>query len=106
MKLSGGERQRIGIARAILKNPDLYIFDEATSSLDAHTERVIQQHIFDIAKHKTLLIITHRFSTVTRCNRILVMQAGEIVEQGTHQNLLEENGHYASLWSSQNGSKV
>lgn len=106
MKLSGGERQRIGIARAILKNPDLYIFDEATSSLDAHTERAIQQHIFAITKSKTLLIIAHRLSTVTRCDRILVMQAGKIVEQGTHQSLLEGNGYYASLWKAQHGPKA
>jgi ATP-binding cassette subfamily B protein len=101
MKLSGGERQRIGIARAILKNPDLYIFDEATSALDTHTERAIQQQIFAITKNKTLLIIAHRLSTVISCDRILVMQAGKIVEQGTHQALLRSNGHYASLWKAQ-----
>lgn len=106
MKLSGGERQRIGIARAILKNPDLYIFDEATSSLDAHTEQTIQQQIFAIAKHKTLLIIAHRLSTVINCDRILVLHAGKIVEQGTHQSLLAGNGHYASLWKAQHGPKA
>lgn len=105
MKLSGGERQRVGIARAILKNPDLYIFDEATSSLDTQTEKEIQKNLFGISKGKTALMIAHRLSTVVDCDRILVMQAGEIVEQGTHEALLQIGGLYASLWKAQSGKE-
>lgn len=105
MKLSGGERQRVGIARAILKNPDLYIFDEATSSLDTKTEKEIQQNLLEISADKTALIIAHRLSTVVDCDRILVMHAGEVVEQGTHDELLKVGGLYASLWKAQSGGK-
>jgi ATP-binding cassette subfamily B protein len=105
MKLSGGERQRVGIARAILKNPDLYIFDEATSSLDTKTEKEIQQNLLEISANKTALIIAHRLSTVVDCDRILVMHAGEVVEQGTHEELLQAGGLYASLWKAQSGGK-
>ncbi len=101
LKLSGGEKQRVAIARAILKNPAILIFDEATSALDSHSEKAIQAELASIAQNRTTLIIAHRLSTVVEANQILVMNHGRIVERGTHQQLLAQNGAYAQLWNLQ-----
>lgn len=100
-KLSGGERQRIGIARCLLRNPSILLFDEATASLDTQTEKNIQENIEEIAKHATSIIIAHRLSTIIHADNILVLQDGEIVETGTHQELIEKKGLYYSMWNSQ-----
>lgn len=101
--LSGGQRQRIAIARALVTNPRVLIFDEATSALDYESERIIQQNMQAIAKSRTVFIIAHRLSTVRRCNRIIVIDKGRIVEQGPHDELLKTGGHYARLWAMQSG---
>jgi ATP-binding cassette subfamily B protein len=101
LKLSGGEKQRVAIARAILKRPRILVFDEATSSLDSHTEQAIQQTLAEVAEDHTTLVIAHRLSTVVDADRILVLERGRIREQGTHRQLLEAGGHYASLWELQ-----
>ena len=101
LKLSGGEKQRVAIARAILKRPRILIFDEATSSLDSHTEQAIQQTLAEVAENHTTLVIAHRLSTVVEADRILVMEQGRIREQGAHRELLEAGGHYAAMWELQ-----
>jgi ATP-binding cassette, subfamily B, heavy metal transporter len=101
LKLSGGEKQRVAIARAILKQPRIMVFDEATSSLDSATEQAIQQTLKDVAQNHTTLVIAHRLSTVVDADRILVMDAGKIVEQGRHQELLEQGGRYSKMWQLQ-----
>lgn len=101
LKLSGGEKQRIAIARTLLKNPAVVIFDEATSSLDTETERHIQTAIESVSKQRTSLIIAHRLSTIMSCEQILVLDQGRIVERGNHAQLLLLQGKYASLWNSQ-----
>ncbi|MCG6897285.1 MAG: ABC transporter ATP-binding protein/permease [Thiocapsa sp.] len=101
LKLSGGEKQRVAIARAILKQPRILVFDEATSSLDSHTEQAIQQTLAEVAENHTTLVIAHRLSTVVDADRILVMDQGRIREQGTHRALLEARGHYAAMWDLQ-----
>ncbi|WP_296593262.1 ABC transporter ATP-binding protein/permease [Methylophaga sp.] len=98
LKLSGGEKQRVAIARTILKRPPILMFDEATSSLDSHSERIIQDAIRDISKGQTSLVIAHRLSTVVDADVIVVMQHGQIVEQGTHESLLKLGEVYAKLW--------
>ncbi|HRL22201.1 MAG TPA: ABC transporter ATP-binding protein/permease [Alcaligenes sp.] len=98
LKLSGGEKQRVAIARTLLKNPPILIFDEATSALDTRTERAIQAQLSAIARDRTTLIIAHRLSTITDADRILVLEQGRIVEQGTHAQLLERQGTYARMW--------
>ena len=98
LKLSGGEKQRVAIARAILKNPSILIFDEATSALDSQSERAIQAELDRIQIGRTTLVIAHRLSTVMNADRILVMDGGRIVEQGTHVQLLAFNGRYAQMW--------
>jgi ATP-binding cassette subfamily B protein len=102
LKLSGGEKQRVAIARTLLKNPPILIFDEATSALDSHTERAIQQELASVAQGKTTLVIAHRLSTVVDAHEILVMDAGRIVERGTHAALLAQGGRYAQMWALQN----
>ena len=105
VKLSGGEKQRVSIARAVIKQPAIYVFDEATSSLDTRTEREIMQSLRDISFHRTTLVIAHRLSTVVYADHIVVLDAGFIVEQGTHEALLEQNGRYAALWRAQQQAK-
>lgn len=101
VKLSGGERQRVSIARAALKHPRIYVFDEATSSLDSRTERQILRNLRKISSAHTTLVIAHRLSTVVHADEIVVLDHGTIVEQGTHPTLLEQNGRYAALWRAQ-----
>nr|WP_312986349.1 ABC transporter ATP-binding protein/permease [Comamonas koreensis] len=101
LKLSGGEKQRVAIARTLLKNPPILIFDEATSALDSANERAIQQELQKAAQGKTTLVIAHRLSTVVDAHEILVMDAGRIVERGTHAQLLALGARYASMWALQ-----
>jgi subfamily B ATP-binding cassette protein HlyB/CyaB len=101
--LSGGQRQRIAVARALIGNPRLLIFDEATSALDYESERIIQDNMSHIVQGRTVLIIAHRLSAVRQCNRIITIEKGCIVEDGTHEELLHSNGHYASLLRMQGG---
>lgn len=102
--LSGGQRQRIAIARALITNPRILIMDEATSALDYESERTVQENMGAITKGRTVLIIAHRLSTVRHCDQIVVLEAGRVIEAGNHDQLLEENGYYARLYSYQNHS--
>jgi ABC-type transport system involved in Fe-S cluster assembly fused permease/ATPase subunit len=104
LKLSGGEKQRVAIARTLLKNPPILIFDEATSALDSANERAIQAELQSVAKNKTTLVIAHRLSTVVDAHEILVMDAGRILERGTHAQLLATQGRYAQMWALQQSS--
>lgn len=97
MKLSGGQRQRLTIARAVLKNPPILILDEATSALDATSEKLVQAALFELLKNRTALIIAHRLATIQHADKIIVLREGTIVEQGTHQALLDTRGEYAKL---------
>jgi ATP-binding cassette, subfamily B, heavy metal transporter len=101
LKLSGGEKQRVAIARTILKAPPILMLDEATSALDSHTEREIQDALERVARERTSLVIAHRLSTVVHADNIIVLDRGEIVEQGKHLELLAKGGLYASLWARQ-----
>ncbi|MEO7243142.1 MAG: ABC transporter ATP-binding protein/permease [Variovorax sp.] len=101
LKLSGGEKQRVAIARTLLKNPPILVFDEATSALDSTNERAIQRELQSAAQNRTTLVIAHRLSTVVDAHEILVLEAGVIVERGTHVQLLAEDGHYAQMWALQ-----
>lgn len=101
LKLSGGEKQRVAIARTILKAPPILILDEATSALDTHTEREIQTALDQVSKNRTTLVIAHRLSTVVNADQIIVLEAGEIAERGTHAQLMAKGGLYASMWARQ-----
>ncbi len=101
LKLSGGEKQRVAIARTLLKNPPILIFDEATSALDTTNERAIQAELQGVSANKTTLVIAHRLSTVVDAHEILVLDAGRIIERGTHADLLSQNGRYAAMWALQ-----
>jgi subfamily B ATP-binding cassette protein HlyB/CyaB len=101
--LSGGQRQRIAIARALLNNPRILIFDEATSALDYESERAIQDNMAAISRGRTVLVIAHRLSTVRRADRIITIEQGHIVEDGTHDQLVHGKGRYATLHKLQSG---
>jgi ATP-binding cassette subfamily B multidrug efflux pump len=103
VKLSGGQRQRIAIARVILKDAPILVLDEATSALDSEVEAAIQQSLGTLMAGKTVIAIAHRLSTIARMDRLVVLDRGRIAEQGTHEALLRQNGHYAALWRRQSG---
>ena len=105
LKLSGGEKQRVAIARTLLKNPPILIFDEATSALDSANERAIQAELQSVAQNKTTLVIAHRLSTVVDAHEILVMEAGQIIERGSHAELLVANRRYAEMWALQQSAE-
>ena len=98
LKVSGGEKQRISIARAILKDPPIMVFDEATSSLDSGSERQIQLALDDVSKNRTTLVIAHRLSTIIHAHEIVVLDEGKVIERGTHNDLIESGGRYAHMW--------
>ncbi len=106
VKLSGGQRQRIAIARVILKDAPILVLDEATSALDSEVEAAIQQSLGTLMAGKTVIAIAHRLSTIARMDRLVVLDHGRIVEQGTHEALLKHNGHYAALWRRQSGGFI
>jgi ATP-binding cassette subfamily B protein len=101
LKLSGGEKQRVAIARTLVKNPPILILDEATSALDSRTEADIQATLEAIEAGRTTIVIAHRLSTVVHADRIIVLEAGRVAEQGTHTQLLRKNGLYAEMWARQ-----
>jgi ATP-binding cassette subfamily B multidrug efflux pump len=103
VKLSGGQRQRIAIARVVLKNAPILVLDEATSALDSEVEQAIQEQLLGLMDGKTVIAIAHRLSTIARLDRLIVLDQGQIVETGTHDELLARDGHYAALWRHQSG---
>ena len=106
VKLSGGQRQRVAIARVILKNAPILVLDEATSALDSEVEAAIQSSLSTLMRGRTVIAIAHRLSTIAQMNRLIVLDRGRIVEQGSHDELLRHNGHYASLWRRQSGGFI
>jgi ATP-binding cassette subfamily B protein len=103
IKLSGGQRQRVAIARAILKSAPILVLDEATSALDSESEALIQDALWSLLADRTAVVIAHRLSTVRRMDRLIILERGRIVEDGTHDELLMRDGIYAGLWSQQSG---
>jgi ATP-binding cassette subfamily B multidrug efflux pump len=103
VKLSGGQRQRVAIARVLLKNAPILFLDEATSALDSEVEAAIQEQLTSLMRGKTVVAIAHRLSTIAAMDRLVVLEAGRIVEEGTHAELLSRGGHYAQLWERQSG---
>jgi ATP-binding cassette, subfamily B, multidrug efflux pump len=103
VKLSGGQRQRIAIARVLLKNAPILILDEATSALDSEVEAAIQESLYSLMEGKTVIAVAHRLSTIAAMDRLIIMDRGRIVEEGSHQELLRRGGIYASLWQRQSG---
>jgi len=107
VKLSGGERQRVAIARAILKDSPILILDEATSSLDSESEKAIQDALDNLMKNKTVMVIAHRLSTIMKMDRIIVLEEGEVIEDGSHKQLLKKKkGVYKKLWDLQAGGFI
>jgi ATP-binding cassette subfamily B protein len=106
VKLSGGQRQRIAIARAILKDAPILVLDEATSALDSESEKLIQDALAKLMKGRTSIVVAHRLSTISKLDRIIVLENGEISEQGSHQQLLKDKGTYAKLWAHQSGGFI
>ena len=106
IKLSGGQRQRVAIARVILKNAPILVLDEATSALDSEVEAAIQASLDTLMAGKTVIAIAHRLSTIARMDRLVILDHGHIVEQGTHEELLRHGGHYAALWRRQSGGFI
>ncbi len=106
LKLSGGEKQRVAIARAILKRPKIMVFDEATSSLDSHSEKMILEAMAEVSREQTSVVVAHRLSTVVDADSIVVLDKGRVVEQGSHGQLLQKQGHYAALWELQQREEV
>ncbi|MBR6097556.1 ATP-binding cassette domain-containing protein [Candidatus Saccharibacteria bacterium] len=104
IKLSGGQRQRVAIARAILKDAPVLVLDEATSALDSESEALIQEALVRLMKGRTSIVVAHRLSTIASLDRIVVLDDGKIIEQGTHQELLDQKGAYYHLWSRQSGA--
>jgi ABC-type transport system involved in cytochrome bd biosynthesis fused ATPase/permease subunit len=101
LRLSGGEKQRVAIARTILKRPPIILLDEATAALDTSTERNIQKALYSLSRGRTVLVIAHRLSTIARADQILVLHEGRVVERGTHSQLIDKDGHYATMWKKQ-----
>ncbi|MDR3168667.1 MAG: ATP-binding cassette domain-containing protein [Candidatus Peribacteria bacterium] len=106
IKLSGGERQRVAIARAILGNAPILLLDEATSALDSESEHLIQEAMEELMRNKTVIVIAHRLSTIMKMDRILVIENGKIIEKGSHNELLLQNGEYAKLREIQSGGFI
>ena len=106
LKLSGGEKQRVGIARTFLKDPPILLLDEATSALDSETEHEIQEALERAGQGRTVIMIAHRLSTVQKADKILVLEKGVVVETGTHNDLLEQNGRYLDLWTLQRSEQA
>ena len=99
--LSGGQKQRLSIARAFLRDPEILILDEATSNLDSHSENIIQEALAQLMQGRTTLVIAHRLSTITHCDQVLVMEAGRIIQRGTHDSLIAQPGPYRALCEEQ-----
>jgi len=107
VRLSGGQRQRLALARAIIRKPDLLILDEATSSLDTESEKLIQQSIENLSSELTIILIAHRLSTLRNADNVYVLHEGKVVEEGTYSDLAEIKGHFAGMIKAQNlGGKV
>jgi ATP-binding cassette subfamily B multidrug efflux pump len=106
VKLSGGQRQRIAIARVFLKDAPILVLDEATSALDSEVEAAIQENLFALMEGKTVIAIAHRLSTISALDRLIVLDQGAIIEQGSHQELTQNGGIYADLWSRQSGGFI